>query len=219
MLNDEGHRTGAGATREERRAVLQLHRLETLSDVVFAIVIWRAFMILPNPLEEEVGWRTIGGFFAQEWPAFLAVGIGLAVTIIYWLQNNALLGHLEKTDGRHTLLVILQLFFLLVFLRVIVMGVAFEPSTAMRALEGIAAAMVGISGAWGWAYAIKDRRLLPAEMSDEEAGALNDRIAAEPATALFTIPFAFFPVLWELSWFSYPVWIRLVKGRREKRAA
>ena len=79
--------------------------------------------------------------------------------------------------------------------------------------------MVGISGAWGWAYAIKDRRLLPAEMSDEEAGALNDRIAAEPATALFTIPFAFFPVLWELSWFSYPVWIRLVKGRREKRAA
>jgi uncharacterized membrane protein len=218
MIDDEGRRSAAGATREDRRAMLQLNRLETLSDVVFAIVIWRAFMILPNPLEAEVGWRTIGGFFAEEWPAFLAVGIGLAFTIIYWLQNNVLLGHLERTDGRHTLLVVLQLFFLLIFLRVIVMGVAFEPSAAMRALEGIAAAMVGISGAWGWAYAIKDRRLLPEELSDEEAGALNDRIAAEPATALFTIPFAFFPIFWEISWFSYPMWIRLVKRRRQGKA-
>ena len=176
-------------------------------------------MILPNPAEDNFHWSGIGEFFAAEWPAFLAVAIGVAFTIIYWLQSNVLLGHLEKTDGRHTLLVILQLFFLLIFLRVILMGVAFDPSVGMRALEGAAAAMVGISGAWGWAYAIKNRRLLPDDMSDDEARALNDRIAAEPATALFTVPFAFFPILWEISWFSYPMWIRLVKRRREKNSA
>jgi hypothetical protein len=145
------------------------------------------------------------------------VAIGLAFTMIYWLQSNVLLGQLERTDGRHTVLVILQLFFLLLFLRVIAMGVAFDPSPGMRALEGLAAAMVGISGAWGWAYAIKDRRLLPDDISDDAARRLSDRITAEPATALFTLPFAFFPILWEISWFSYPMWVRLVKRRREKK--
>jgi uncharacterized membrane protein len=219
MLNDQGQRTGDGATLEQRRTILQLNRLETLTDVVYAIVIWRAFMILPNPIEGDWSWGGVGAFFAAEWPAFLAVGIGLAFTVIYWLQSNALLGQLEKTDGRHTLLVILQLFFLLIFLRVIVMGVAFDPSPGMRALEGIAAAMVGISGAWGWVYAIKDRRLLPDDMSDDAARSMSDRITAEPATALFPVPFAFFPILWELSWFSYPMWIRLVRRRREKKSS
>jgi uncharacterized membrane protein len=217
MLTDQGQRVGDGESSEGRRTVLQLSRLETFTDVVYALVLWRAFLILPNPIQDDWGWRSMGAFFAAEWPAFLAVAIGLAFTMIYWLQSNVLLGQLERTDGRHTVLVILQLFFLLLFLRVIAMGVALDPSPGMRALEGLAAAMVGISGAWGWAYAIKDRRLLPDDISDDAARSLSDRITAEPATALFTLPFAFFPILWELSWFSYPMWIRLVKRRREKK--
>ena len=215
MITYRGRGVEDGGPPEGRRAVLQLSRLETFTDVVYALVLWRTFLILPNPIEDDWGWRSMGAFFAAEWPAFLAVAIGLVLTIIYWLQSNVLLGQLERTDGRHTVLVILQLFFLLLFLQVITIGVAFDPSPGMRALEGLAAAMVGISGAWGWAYAIKDRRLLPDDVPDDAARTLSDRITAEPATALFTLPFAFFPLLWELSWFSYPMWVRLVKRRRK----
>ena len=64
-------------------------------------------------------------------------------------------------------------------------------------------------------YAIGRRRLLRPDVTDEEARALAHRILAEPITAMVTIPFAFVgPGLWELSWLSYPLWVRLLKRRR-----
>ena len=45
------------------KATLQLSRLETLSDVVFALVLWRLFTLIPIPDQEEWGWRSIGEFF------------------------------------------------------------------------------------------------------------------------------------------------------------
>lgn len=202
-----------------KKSILQLSRLETLSDVVYALVLWRLFTLLPSPTQEDWGRETIGGFFMDELPAFVAVAIGLAFTIIYWLQSNALLGDLERTNGRHTVLSIVQIFLLLIFLKVVGLSVALEPSAGVRAMESLAAAAVGIAGAWAWSYAIKDRRLLSASVSDEDALAVRDRITGEPLTALFTVLFAFFPIFWELSWFSYPLVIRLVRGRRVRKAA
>jgi hypothetical protein len=55
-----------------------------------------------------------------------------------------------------------------------------------------------------WSYASRHRRLLHADVTDDEARAVNRRIQAEPATALFTMPFVFTPLFWELAWFTYP---------------
>jgi uncharacterized membrane protein len=218
VLTDEGHRVAGDGDSKEKKSILQLSRLETLSDVVYALVLWRLFTLFPSPAQEDWGRETIGGFFMDELPAFVAVAIGLAFTIIYWLQSNALLGDLERTDGRHTVLSVVQIFLLLVFLKVVGLSVALEPSAGVRAMEGLAAASVGIAGAWAWSYAIKDRRLLSPDVSDADALAMRDRITAEPLTALFTLLFAFFPILWELSWFSYPIMIRLVRRRRVREA-
>ena len=38
-----------------KRAHLQLSRLERLTDVVYALVIWRVFTLLPKPTAEEWG--------------------------------------------------------------------------------------------------------------------------------------------------------------------
>ncbi len=199
------------------KATLQLSRLETLSDVVFALVLWRLFTLIPIPDQEEWGWRSIGEFFQDELTTFISVAIGLAFTIIYWIQSNALLGDLERTDVRHTVLAILQLFMLLVFLSIVGLSVSLEPSTGMRALESGATALVGIAGSLAYRYAIKDRRLLRDDVSDEEAVALADRVSAEPLTAMCTLALAPFPIVWELTWFSYPLMIRLVRRRRVKK--
>ena len=217
VLSDQGRREANPDEPKNRRSVLQLSRLETLTDVIYAIVLWRTFTLLPMPAQEHWGVNEMQGFFQDELTAFVGVAIGLAFTIIYWIQNNALMGDLERTDTRHTILSIVQLFFLLVFLRVIAIGVALEPSPANRAMEGAAAAMVGISAAWAWSYAIK-HGLLASDVSDDDALAKRDRITAEPLTALFTIPFSFFPILWELTWFSYPAMIRLMRRRRVRKA-
>ena len=203
---------------KHRRESLQLQRLARMIDVVYALIIWRFFMILPRPTAEQLSWDHIGAFLMDNIGGFLTVLIGIIVTIIYWIQNNVLFGNLQSTDSRHSILSILQLFFLLIFLLSIRLGIELGASTGTRALESIAAALVGISGGWGWYYAIKNHRLLLPEVTEPYAYQLRDRILAEPITAIITIPFAFVgPILWEVSWLTYPLVVWVVRGRRRDK--
>ncbi|MBW2408359.1 MAG: hypothetical protein JRF72_01080 [Deltaproteobacteria bacterium] len=204
-------------TRHNRES-LQLQRLARIIDVVYAIVIWRIFMLFPSPTAEQLTWEHVGSFLGANIGVFLMAIIGIAVTIIYWLQNNLLFGNLQTTDGRHSILSILQIFFLLTFLVSLREGIELGPSTGTRALESITAALVGIAGGWGWAYAVKNHRLLLPEVTEQYALQLRDRILAEPITAIITIPCAFVgPIIWEISWFSYPLVVWLVRRRRQAK--
>ena len=183
-----------------RRESLQLQRLARLVDVVYAIIVWRFFMLLPRPTAEQLSWEHIGAFLSTNIGSFVLVIIGIVIAIIYWIQNNLLFGNLQSTDSRHTILSILQLFLLLVFLVSLRLSIDLGASTGTRALESIAAALVGIAGGWGWLYAIKNHRLLLPEVTEPYAYQLRDRILAEPITAIITIPVAFVgPILWEIS--------------------
>ncbi len=201
-----------------KRAYLQLSRLERLTDVVYALVIWRAFTLLPKPSAEEWSGEALGPFVTDNVMAFALVFIAIAVSIIYWVQNNTLFGNLERTDTRHTALSILQIFFLLLFLYSMKLGVEFGGSLRSRVFESATAALVGIAGGWAWSYAIRDRRLLLPEVTDSYARELQDRILAEPITAMITILLAFVgPVFWEVGWLAYPFIVILVRRRRERR--
>ena len=201
-----------------KRESLQLHRLARIIDVVYAILIWRCFMLLPRPTAEQLSWDHFGAFLSANIGGFLVVIIGIVVAVIYWIQNNVMFGNLQSTDSRHTALAVLQLFFLLIFLVSLRLGIDLEASSYTRAFESIAAAMVGVVGAWGWSYAIKNHRLLLPEVTEQYAYRLRDRILAEPITAIITIPFAIVgPILWEISWLTYPLVVWLVRGRRRAK--
>ena len=204
---------------KSRRESLQLRRLARMVDVVFAIIIWRCFMLLPRPSPEQLSWEHIGSFLIDNIGGFLAVVIGIVITIIYWIQNNVLFGNLQSTNSRHTILSILQLFFLLIFLLSLRLSIDVGESILTRAFESFAAALVGIAGGWAWGYAIKNNRLLLPEVTEPYAYRLRDRILAEPITAIITIPFAFVgPILWELSWLTYPLVVWVVRGRRRAKS-
>jgi uncharacterized membrane protein len=194
----------------------QLRRLEVLIDVIFAIVIWRVFMLIPRPDTADWQWNAIGPFLTSNVLTFILVALSVVIVIIYWLQNNALFNNLDRTDGRHTAISIVQIFFLLCFLLSIRLGVVLEASGGTRAFESSMAALVGITSAWGWSYAIKNRRLISADLTDQEAGDLQIRFLAEPITALITIPCAFIgPWIWEASWLLYPLIAYILRRRRK----
>ena len=202
----------------KKREILQIHRLQRMIDVVFAIVIWRCFMLLPRPTAEQWNWEFISAFLSDNQGAFVSVLIGIVYTIIYWMQSNVLLGNLRGTDSRHTILSILQIFFLLIFLVSLRLHIDLGSFTGTLALRSIAAALVGIAGGWGWAYAIKNHRLLLPDVTEPYAYQLRDRILAEPITAIITIPMAFLgPIFWQISWLSYPLVVKLVRGRRRAK--
>ena len=201
-----------------RRETLQLIRLERLVDVVFAIIVWRAITFFPTPTTKQFSWEQIGPFLSANIGDLTLALIGVLVVIVFWLQNNLLFGNLQATDTRHTIISILQLFFLFVFITSLRVGVELEPSDLTRTFESITAAFVGIASSLGWSYAIKNRRLLSPDVTDQYALQLRDRILAEPLTALITLPFAFVnPSLWEISWMSYPLVVWLVRRRRRSK--
>lgn len=189
----------------EKRSTLQLTRLERLMDVVFAIVIWRLFMLLPRPEENAAKWDSVLAMLQDEWFSFLFVLLATVIVIIYWLQNNSLLGNLKKTNGVHTTISIFQLVFVLLFLYAITSGVILGSGADSRLFESITAMMIGVMGWLGWYYALHKADLLDPELSKQEAEHILQKNLAEPITAAITLPFALVgPVAWELSWFLYP---------------
>jgi uncharacterized membrane protein len=202
------------------RGTRQLRRLEILMDVVYALVIWRLFMIMPRP--EKIGeWRSLYSFLSSNAELYVIAGLGLVIVIIYWIQNNALFGYLDRTDGCHTVISIVQLFFLLLFLYSIRLGLDFPGESHSRALESVAVALVGIASIAGWRYAMKNRRLLSPEVTTQRADQISDQNLAEPIAAGITLPCAFLgPIIWELAWLSYiPVsyWLRRRRQTRKSK--
>jgi uncharacterized membrane protein len=197
----------------------QLRRLEVLMDVVFAVVVWQFFSLIPLPTQSgDLG--SLFNFLASELEAFAAAAIGVAIVIIYWLQNNALFGRVERTDSRHASIAILQIFFLLLFLYAVRVGIAVEASTETRAFESLTAALVGIASVAGWYYASHGGRLTSPSVSREDSERIFDRILAEPLTATLALACAFVgPILWEVSWLTYPLIALAMRRRREKKRA
>lgn len=203
----------AGAEPHVRYA-RQLRRLETLIDVVYALVLWRLFTLFPHPVEDET--RSVWEVLTGEPRAVLLVVIGLVIVIIYWGQHNLLFGHLERTDSRHTAIAIVQIFCLLLFLYAIRVGVEYEPQADTRLFESITAMLVGVPAYLGWRHA-KRAGLISPNVSKEEADDISIAILAEPITAAITIPFAIFtPLLWEAAWFAYPLVSRVLRKRKGK---
>jgi len=194
--------------------VMQLQRLGSLTDVVYAITIWRIFDLVPRPGIDGADWPSLAAYVNAEWMALLILLVGLIFTIVYWLQNNTLSSALARTDTKHSVLSIVQIFSLLLFLYSLRMGIEVGNALGARAFESLAAANVGLWAALAWNYAIRNRRLLRDDVTDLKAKQLATRITGEPITAAITLPFAFVgPIFWELSWFAYPVIVGLVRRR------
>ena len=184
---------------------LKLIRLERVMDVVYALVIWRIFMILPRPEEGDSGVTNVLELVINNWDIFILALLGLVIVIVFWLQNNSLFACLKATDRIHTAIAIFQLFFLLFFLYSIGTGIRLGAGADSRLLESFAALLLAISAYLGWYYAYRKGDLVSDDVPVEKSEALLKRNLAEPFTALFTMPFAFVgPIAWELSWFLYP---------------
>ena len=190
-----------------------LRRLETLIDVVFALVIWRIFMILPRPSVEELEVLSIAKLVVNEYSKFIIATVSIFIVIVYWLQNNQLFKYLKKTNPVHTSLSIANLFLLLLFLYNVGLSIRFEGDEDALTSQSVTALLYSLSTFFTWRYAVK-KKLTYDELSLEDAKALSKENLAEPVTALFSLPFAIAtPILWELSWFAYPLINKLFRGK------
>jgi uncharacterized membrane protein len=197
----------------------QLERLGVLTDVVYAVALVLVVTWLPLPEESHSdGAVWIFDLWAEYSANIVAVVIGLAFSIIYWIRSNTLMTALDRTDGVHTGLSIASVFFLLLLLYMVRVSSAVAAPSA-RAGESVAVALIGLAAgaAWWWA---RRKGLVRAGVSHEEMRGVQVEAFAEPLAALVTLPFAFVGELaWNLAWLAYIPISRLVRRRTatEKR--
>jgi len=192
---------GAGQLQREGRELL---RLGTLIDSVFAIVIVVMVLDLPDP-DESIAFD-LASFIAFKVESLIIAMLGIIVVLVYWFQSNFLLGNLDRTDGAHATISLLQIFLVLTYLLFVSLGIDGGNEPLILAAQSISAALVGFAAAAAWWYASYQRRLLTSEISDGEVAALQLRVLAEPLTALLTLALAFVSALaWELGWLAYPL--------------
>ena len=199
----------------KNRSILQLSRLETLTDVLYAIVIWNFFVLIPDPAGNWP-WDSVVSFLIANWLILVFVIIGVLISMIYWAQSNRLLGLLERTDGIHTGFMFFQLLFLLMFLYSMHLGIVKGGSVGTRAFESLAVTLMALSSSLGWYRAVKDRRLVIPEVSDKQIREETTQVLVELISPIITIPFAFVgPVYWEISWLCFiPLSYLLKRYRR-----
>ncbi len=202
-------KTEADAIAKER----QLRRLENFMDVVYAVVIVMIFYLMPDPRDWDK--QGLAKFLEATSGDFGLAALGIVVVLIYWIQNNILLGKLAATDNIHASLAILQVCVVLVYIVSVDLASVFPEEPMTLAIMSALVAIMGSLSAVGWWYASRRQRLLLPIVGKEEVNALRISVLAEPITALITLPFAFVSVLaWNASWLSYLLVAAILKRWR-----
>jgi len=189
-----------------------LQRLETFLDVLYALLFFQMLHYLPQG--EDMAWADKPlGLLSLLWAnadELLRIFVGLALTIIYWNLNNKLFGPLVRTNGRHAILALLQMFFVCLFIYFAISDPGLAGGPSSPALQCVSLFIAGFVGLWGWSYAGKNQ-LVNEDLTEAE----KDRVARsgliEPITALLNTPLAFVgPMAWTLGWLIIPfpvIWV------------
>jgi uncharacterized membrane protein len=203
---------------EKERDARQLRRLQTLMDVVFGVLLIRVFTLLPHLTNPDSGKVDPLVIFTETGESFIMFVIGFVLITIYWFQNNKTSGNLVSTDGKHTVLSLLQLFFLLLYLYSVRLDMETQSDVLALFMQSVSLALAGFAGVAAWVYATKHPELVSEAVSAGEANELKISILSEPLAAAFTIPFAFIgPGIWNLSWLSVIVFGIFLKRRHKKK--
>ena len=211
-LTAQKEKTESELQRDEK----QLRRLQTLVDVVYGLVIVRLFMMLPNPEPSEVEGFDPLIIFTEGGDRFLMLIIGFILILVYWFQSNKTTGNLLKTDGKHTLLTLVQLFFLVFYLYSVRLDLVFASDVLALFMQSVTLAMAGFMGVLAWLYVNKNSGFVSEAVSKNEAKEIRNAILTEPLAACVTIPFAFIgPGMWNLSWLSVLVFGWFLKRRQK----
>jgi uncharacterized membrane protein len=196
----------------------QLRRLETFLDVAYAVLFVDFIMYLPQT--EDMAWKELPygllSLLIDNSVDLMRLIIAVGLTLISWNLTHKLLGPLDRTNPRHTLLALLQLIFVCLFLFFAIADPALA-SVSSPVGQSLSLALLGFIGIAGWGYARKNG-LVRADLSDADEDAVLKNAIIEPVTALLNTAFAFVgPGAWTAGWFAIPMVLVSARGRVERR--
>ena len=172
-----------------------LRRNQTLIDVVYGLVLFQLFLLLPKPSKEMIDNNDFSSLIDENGSLLLTVIIGIIWVIIYWGQSNLQFGYLKYTSKTLSSLSIVQLFFLMLFLYFIKLDNETGGDVLALFSQSMCLAVAGFIGVFFWRTASRKKMLFD-ELTDSEKFIIGDKFLPEPLAALITAPLAFVSVTW-----------------------
>ena len=197
------------------RGERQITRVMTIVDVLYGLMIFRAFLLMPRPDVDNFTANELVTVFKASYMNYLIMTVGMILILLYWGQSHIIFGNLKRTDSRLSILAVLQAFFVLLYLYFIRLDMEMGGQTLVLRLESLSLAIAGGIGVWAWHHANKND-LITEKVSDLEKDKTYLKLMPEPITSVLTFPFAVFgPDIWTLSWLlMVPVSFILKKVRK-----
>ena len=140
---------------EVNRQMNTLRRVQNLVDVIFGLMIFRLFTLLPQPTKEQLANRDFLGMFAENGTNLLVMIIGIILIIIYWRQSNVQFGNLNRIDATVATLAIVQVFFLLIYLYFMRLDNETDGDEFTLLMESVFMALAGFAGIYSWEHSRK----------------------------------------------------------------
>ena len=184
------------------RGVGLLNSIRVVINVLYALLIFQVFLILPRPDDPDLKYHTLGQIYSENLNQLLVIVVGLILIIMYWIQFNRQLGNLVRSSPIHASLSVVQMICLMLYLYFVRFDMEFDGMKLALQMESIFLALAGFIGAYNWRYARK-HKLTSDQITDNEEMSLFYSLLPEPMASLFTLPFAAFgPGIWTISFLS-----------------
>ena len=197
-LLKKGERTKA----QIERGIGILNSLKIVINVLYALMIFQAFLILPRPDDPELEYQSLSQIFSDNVMQLIIILIGLILIVTYWIQFNKQLGNLVRSSPAHASLAIIQMICLMLYLYFVRFDMAYDGMTLALQMESIFLALAGFVGVINWIYARRNG-LTSDQINDEEELSILFKLLPEPTASLISLPFAVFgPDIWTISFLS-----------------
>ena len=199
------------------RGVGILNSLKIVINVLYALMIFQAFLILPRPDDPELEYHSLPQIFGENIISLVVIAVGLIMIIIYWIQFNKQLGNLVRSSPMHATLAIVQMICLMLYLYFVRFDLEFDGMTLALQMESVFLALAGFIGVYNWVYARRNN-LTSDQIDEREERAILYQILPEPIASLFSLPFATIsPTAWTISFLIIIPVGHFLNYRRKKR--
>ncbi len=98
------------------RGERQLKRIMTVIDVLYALMIFQVFLLMPRPEVDNFTASELVSVFRESYLNYLVMTVGMILILLYWGQNHLIFGNLNRSDATLSVIAILQAFFVLLYL-------------------------------------------------------------------------------------------------------
>lgn len=184
------------------RGVGLLYSIKIVVNVLYALLIFQVFLILPRPDDPELAYHTLSQIYSENLMQIAMIIVGLVLILMYWIQFNTQMGNLVRSSPLHATLAVIQMICLMLYLYFLRFDMEFDGMKLALQMESIFLALAGFIAAFNWRYARRSN-LTSDQINKNEELNLFYKILPEPMASLFTLPFASLgPLYWTLAFLS-----------------